>query len=48
MPADGGAKVLTVPLGIQNRVLYAGPVALLKLPTIVRAEVIQTTKTPRK
>ena len=37
-PADGGAKVLTVPLSIQNRVLYAGPIGLLKLPTIVWAE----------
>ena len=37
-PADGGAKVLTVPLTIENQVLYAGPVVLLKLPTIVWAE----------
>lgn len=37
-PAEGGAKVLTVPLTIENKVLYAGPIALLKLPTIVWAE----------
>lgn len=37
-PAEGGAKVLTVPLTIENRVLYAGPIALLRLPAIVWAE----------
>lgn len=37
-PADGGAKVLTVPLTVESQVLYAGPVALLRLPRIRWAE----------
>jgi hypothetical protein len=37
-PADGGPKVLTVPLTIQKRELYAGPIGLLHIPPIKWAE----------
>ncbi len=33
-PADGGPKVLSVALTIQKQALYAGPIRLLRLPTI--------------
>lgn len=37
-PADGGPKVLTVPLSIQKQVLYVGPIGLLHISTIKWAE----------
>ena len=37
-PPEGGPKVLTVPLTIQEQVLYAGPVGILRIPTIAWAK----------
>jgi len=37
-PPEGGAKVLTVPLTVQQQTLFAGPVAILHIPTIAWAK----------
>ncbi|HEY6335217.1 MAG TPA: DUF2125 domain-containing protein [Alphaproteobacteria bacterium] len=37
-PPEGGAKVLTVPLTVQQQTLFAGPVAVLRIPTIAWAK----------
>jgi hypothetical protein len=33
-PPEGGPRVLTVPLRVQQQMLYAGPIELLRLPTV--------------
>lgn len=41
-PAGGGARILTVPLSLQHRTLYAGPVALGRVPRLAWPESGQT------